>query len=516
MSDSSSAWKVFATCQITTASISLVASTTIATMIVKATKKSGKLTLYSSPYHRIIFGLCISDMLSSFGMLTGPFAPPAHLEQARWSIGNDTTCKINGFFVNFGAGCVPFYTCALCYYCFCKIRKNMSDDAFAYKIEWKLHAAIITYNIGTTIASFITNAVHSSPIGSLCTYAAVPTGCRHNPDLYGECDKGTATYSVMLLLLWMFGTSFCCLAGIVVSMAMIYWHVVITRNRVFHGSSARFGRPQTVEKRVVEEESQIEHPHRETNGDAANDETNDAANDETNHAENLVKAYKREFMVQGCLYIAAFCITYSPVWAVFIVSIFGEARPSNSLLICFGIFYPLGGFFNILVFTRPKVQSLRRRNPEYSWIRGFILVLMAGGIVPSPLSQEPADESPDDLNPNEIVSNAGEKSINDLSFSNEISSLGVLSLNSCITSSGRFALSSGYSSNPSAEPSDSNLEPKDPEPPYGGRKFYSGSMRKFRTPLTPEEMSSSSEGSPLSNVLFAGIDTIMEASEEEE
>ena len=516
MSDSSSAWKVFATCQITTASISLVASSTIATMIVKTTKKSGKLTLCSSPYHRIIFGLCISDMLSSFGMLTGPFAPPAHLEQARWSIGNDTTCKINGFFVNFGAGCVPFYTCALCYYCFCKIRKNMSDDAFAYKIEWKLHAAIITYNIGTTIASFITNAVHSSPIGSLCSYAAVPTGCRQNPDLYGECDKGTATYSVIFVLLWMFGISFCCLAGIVVSMAMIYWHVVITRNRVFHGSSARFGRPQTVEKRVVEEESQIEHPHRETNRDAANDETNDAANDETNHAENLVKAYKREFMVQGCLYIAAFCITYSPVWAVFIVAIFGEARPSNSLLICFGIFYPLGGFFNILVFTRPKVQSLRRRNPEYSWIRGFILVLMAGGIVPSPLSQEPADESPDDLNPNEIVSNAGEKSINDLSFSNEISSLGVLSLNSCITSSGRFALSSGYSSNPSAEPSDSNLEPKDPEPPYGGRKFYSGSMRKFRTPLTPEEMSSSSEGSPLSNVLFAGIDTIMEASEEEE
>ena len=78
-------------------------------------------------------------------------------------------------------------------------------------------------------------------------------------------------------------------------------------------------------------------------------------------------------------------------------------------------------------------------------------------------------------------------------------------------------MSSGYSSNPSAEPSDSNLEPKDPEPPYGGRKYYSGAMPKLRTPLTPEEMSSaSSEGSPLSNVLFAGIDTIMEASEEEE
>eukprot|EP00553_Chaetoceros_curvisetus_P001335 CAMPEP_0204622506 /NCGR_PEP_ID=MMETSP0717-20131115/8152_1 /ASSEMBLY_ACC=CAM_ASM_000666 /TAXON_ID=230516 /ORGANISM="Chaetoceros curvisetus" /LENGTH=90 /DNA_ID=CAMNT_0051637237 /DNA_START=872 /DNA_END=1141 /DNA_ORIENTATION=- len=45
-------------------------------------------------------------------------------------------------------------------------------------------------------------------------------------------------------------------------------------------------------------------------------------------------------------------------------------------------FFPLGGFLNILVYTRPKVASLRRTHPECSRIRGFWMVLHAGGEIP--------------------------------------------------------------------------------------------------------------------------------------
>ncbi|GFH50307.1 hypothetical protein CTEN210_06783 [Chaetoceros tenuissimus] len=40
---------------------------------------------------------------------------------------------------------------------------------------------------------------------------------------------------------------------------------------------------------------------------------------------------------------------------------------------------PLQGFFLIMVYSRPHVKSLRQRNPEYSWIKAFLIVFKAGG-----------------------------------------------------------------------------------------------------------------------------------------
>lgn len=42
--------------------------------------------------------------------------------------------------------------------------------------------------------------------------------------------------------------------------------------------------------------------------------------------------------------------------------------------------FPLGGLFNIVVYTRPKVAAQMRTGD--SWIRSFRVVLMAGGDLP--------------------------------------------------------------------------------------------------------------------------------------
>ena len=44
---------------------------------------------------------------------------------------------------------------------------------------------------------------------------------------------------------------------------------------------------------------------------------------------------------------------------------------------------PLGGVFNVLIYTKPMVRSLRRMHPEYSRTRALYLVIRAGGIVPA-------------------------------------------------------------------------------------------------------------------------------------
>jgi hypothetical protein len=50
------------------------------------------------------------------------------------------------------------------------------------------------------------------------------------------------------------------------------------------------------------------------------------------------------------------------------------------------IFWPLGGLFNILIYTRPKVSKLRRMVPtfeHYPWFIMFIVILFSGGDVPT-------------------------------------------------------------------------------------------------------------------------------------
>lgn len=86
-------------------------------------------------------------------------------------------------------------------------------------------------------------------------------------------------------------------------------------------------------------------------------------------------------MAQASLYIVSFFA--SNVWAYlygFLVTI-GQDVPFGITLM-FSIFYPLGGLFNILIYTRPKLISLKKRQPELSWIRCFFEIVKSGVAVP--------------------------------------------------------------------------------------------------------------------------------------
>jgi hypothetical protein len=96
----------------------------------------------------------------------------------------------------------------------------------------------------------------------------------------------------------------------------------------------------------------------------------------------VVKLYRRDFIIQGALYVTAYLATYSFLGIVNAVVFFGNGHPSAWLITLTSIFYPLGGLFNILVYTRPKVWSLRRKHKGLSWRRAFITVVRAGGVVP--------------------------------------------------------------------------------------------------------------------------------------
>lgn len=86
--------------------------------------------------------------------------------------------------------------------------------------------------------------------------------------------------------------------------------------------------------------------------------------------------------LQSVLYILAFMLVYSGPM-IFIVSRFAGNEGSTASFWIMSLFYPIGGFLNMLIYTRPKVEALKKLEPQIPVIICFIGVILAGGEVPS-------------------------------------------------------------------------------------------------------------------------------------
>lgn len=95
----------------------------------------------------------------------------------------------------------------------------------------------------------------------------------------------------------------------------------------------------------------------------------------------------KKSLVQSSLYIVVFVACYFFPMVLFFVSNYIKSEMVSRILIFSGnsVFWPLGGFLNIIVYTRPKVSKFKRDNPQYvdfPWVFIFIAVVCCGGEVP--------------------------------------------------------------------------------------------------------------------------------------
>ncbi len=97
--------------------------------------------------------------------------------------------------------------------------------------------------------------------------------------------------------------------------------------------------------------------------------------------EHIIRVYKRELVGQVCCYVLVFCVTALPFITQTFIFMSGNIPP-RVMIWAMTFTFNLGGLFNILVYTRPNVASLRRRFPHCSRVRALYLVLRAGGEVP--------------------------------------------------------------------------------------------------------------------------------------
>ena len=104
--------KTYAIIHRITGSVSTIASTCLIVHILRSHRG------LSTTYHRLVFGLCIGDIMSSFAqaLSSRTMAPREMNYLIPYAQGNTATCTAQGFLLNVGGFVANLYNCSICVY----------------------------------------------------------------------------------------------------------------------------------------------------------------------------------------------------------------------------------------------------------------------------------------------------------------------------------------------------------------------------------------------------------------
>ena len=134
----SNEYKTYGIIRRTSGSLSTIASTCLVVHILRSHHG------LSTTYHRLVFGLCISDIMSSFGFVLSSTMVPKEMNYlAPGAQGNTATCTAQGSLLTVGAHVSNLYNCSICLYYLAIIRYNKKDEYIRNKLEPWFHGISI-------------------------------------------------------------------------------------------------------------------------------------------------------------------------------------------------------------------------------------------------------------------------------------------------------------------------------------------------------------------------------------
>ena len=347
----------------------------------------------NSPYKRIIFGISVADILQSLSLAVGPFVAPSTTPQGLWAIGNYGSCQAFGFLNSIGETATPLYMFTFCLHTMLRIRKNGRNEKFEKRLECPINVLIIVFILSTGIAGIATQTLNSTIFGTYCSHAAFPTGCRQLPDLFGECDEIIARRAFILINLVSVAVPLICLLGIITCMILTCAYI-LKRDRQIFGNRSLYAKESTkvVQMNTTNElltetaKNNTKMPTIVSKSDPpipSSTALRRSNIDVRKKAEFERKYLTRQILLQACWYVAAYFITYFWSTLIQVIALAGH-EPPQSCIYFYAFTHPLGGVFNIFVYTRPKVYDLRKSYPgKHSYLNAFWLVIKGGFTSPA-------------------------------------------------------------------------------------------------------------------------------------
>jgi len=388
------------------ASVSFTASTTIIIMISRA--DNGLRT----PYSRIIFGLSIADIMKTIGIIISPLVAPRDTLDAPWAMGSTESCAGIGLVLYIGQVAAPFYILFLTHYFIQRVKHKVTPAQFARKKERWVTAFIWSFPFIGGLVGLANGYFNPGKNGSLCFMVEKPLHCAADPDTFGACIRGRdaaiANFFLGILpLIFMFAMLVITLVRFTVH---VYWQEnmfkpsqeLINQGYWERLKAATIGTIDTATGGRGGQETVVDtHAIRNTSPFDTTTSGQEHAVDESASDVEMVQEVKTssslamQSFVQSVLYISAFSLCFIAPGTIIVM---GALRipPPDWLFWMTSTVWPLGGFFNILIYTRPKVIKYQKTNPQYSRPYIFLVVVLSGGEVPTEIDFGDSDNDFED------------------------------------------------------------------------------------------------------------------------
>ena len=174
---------LLAVLQVSSASLSLIGSSTIVYKIVLNLKRNKTTT----PYERIMLGLLSCDILASVTYAMALFLLPRETSQRITALGNNSTCSKLGFLIQFACVWAVWYNTLLSFYFLLTMQYQVKPMEFRRKYELLMHLSGAIFFLITAITGLAGGWYSEERLTMACWIDKVPNSCR----TAGTCCYGS-------------------------------------------------------------------------------------------------------------------------------------------------------------------------------------------------------------------------------------------------------------------------------------------------------------------------------------
>ena len=358
--------KTYAILRHVAGSISLIASSILVWSVLRSHIR------LSSTFNRLLFGLCVADIMSSCAYMLSTVMIPKEVDYFYWNArGNMLTCNLQGFLSVMGCS-ASLYNCSICIYYLAIVKYNKSDKFIRDKIEPWLHGVSILFPLAGAIIGVTTKAMN--PWGSHCTLR------RYNPPHCEDCEYGQirdeAKFNIpcgsgkhATLLFDVFIRSIIIVSPIIITATLYLMHQAVAKNA--RNMRRRYG-AGTLQTSTEGQSSKWnllklcqESPCRRNRRLGINGRR--SSQDES----------MRQIFYRNIAYSLGWLLTYVFFLSHRIINLRGYKIPIYIFFLD-GFFLPLQGLFNFIIYTYPKVIKSKNKD-NTSWLQAFVKVVMSRG-----------------------------------------------------------------------------------------------------------------------------------------
>lgn len=333
-------------------------------------------TLKNSAYYRLMLAMSSTDFIVSFAWFctTWPIPKDDELEYQNPSvsvygnIGTVQSCEVQAFFIQLGI-ITPFYNALLALYYYLTIRCEWKEDDFKCKVEYAGHAVSISWGLGTSIAGLVMELYNNSTVW--CWIAPYPAGCGDgvtNGVQQPQCVRGRDHFS----LRWVFyyGPLWGMIFLVALFMSLVYFYVRGLDNKMdqytatYRNNASRAmddtGSGELGPSGGGRRRSLMARTFSTMNTDTINEQRRQRRNERSRAVAN-----------QGLFYAGTFALVWVFGTIVRAMDLAGVKAPWI-IIFWFAVFTPSQGFFNFLVYVRPRLlkwlekRKKKREGPRNS------------------------------------------------------------------------------------------------------------------------------------------------------